>query len=210
MKKKRTKILGIIIIMLAGLGWWGYDSFFRSDPVVQQQLADQFGPQFFDLDTSSASAGNKTTQPAAGSFTAAYLEHAEQKQYISSELAPENGTPELLSAEVIIQKYAPEFQVLEQAANSGMETIYSAAVAEYQQQAKAGTLDHSAWTRKYLQACLLLQANVDGRFNSTLKYMEAELATNHQSTQISSEIKNHYSAAKRQKVAELVARAHGK
>lgn len=208
--KKLFKTLGVLIFILALLGWWGYDNFFRSDPVVQQQLVEEFGPQFFNFESLDTPAVNTNVKPAAGSFTAAIQKKAEQQLAVSFNPAPVNGSSQLISAEAIIQKYAPEFQALEQVSNSSLETIYSAAVSEYVQHANAGTLDHAAWTRKYLQACLILQANIDTRFNSTLSALETELKANQQSTQIISEIKKEYSAAKRKKVTELVDRAHGK
>lgn len=209
MQKQRVKIVGSIIIALVLLCWWGYNSFFRPDLSNQKQLTDQFGAEFFNF-TAEAPVGDKPVTVSNEPSTTAFLEEIEEKQIARIKDKPlnENVSPELISEESIILKYTPQFQILEKESASRLDTVYTAAVQEYQEQSMAGTLNHSEWTRKYLQACISLQDNADNQFYRTLNAMEAELVANNQSTAVIAEIKQEYNAAKPRKIAELLARAH--
>lgn len=214
MRNKGAPIISGLILILALLGWWGYDTYFRPDPVVQEQLAEQFGADFFEPDTADALPPAKQAMDSTDdSFTKEFLKEREEQQAVKSYADPQpvdtSSSPNPISEQAIIDKYAPQFYALEQFTNNRLEEIYTAADQEYGEQSRAGTLNHAAWTQKYLQACLNLQSSVDPKFYSLVDSMEAELKANHQPTSIIDEIKKEYTASKYQKIKELIARAHG-
>jgi len=202
MHKKHVKIAAFTALMLACLGWWGYSSYWRPDPQVQEQLNQQFGSEFFNSFPLEEPAGAEPVATAA-------VERIEPPRTVQA------GTPPIsadisgsrMSEEEIINQYVPQFRSLEKTAASRLDALFAAALQEYRQQKQAGTLNLSELARKYIQAGTRLEANVDGQFYASLNAMQAELEANNQSTAVIAEIKQEYAAAKAQKRAELLAQA---
>lgn len=231
MRSSCAKIICAIIIVLALLGWWGYNTWLRPDPSVREQLAEQFGDDFFIPGSADPlPASENKTSPGDSSITENFLAGREgnrDTQIKEGSLADESPLeyeksapqtaesiddriPALQITETdIINKYAPKFSALEQFTNSRLDQIYAAAEQEYGEQSRAGTLNHAAWTQKYLQACLKLQDSVNPQFYGLVNEMEAELKGNNLSTDVIADIKQEYTASKYQKIKELLARAHG-
>ncbi|NMC27812.1 MAG: hypothetical protein GYA42_06650, partial [Syntrophomonadaceae bacterium] len=124
-----------------------------------------------------------------------------------SEPAPEKITPGFVSQEEIIRKYIPQFQSMEQSANSRLDQLLSAALHEYRSQKAAGTLDLAGLARKYLQAGTKLESGVDNQFYALLSAMENELIANDQPTAVIDLVKQDYLQAKAAKRAEMMAKA---
>ncbi|WP_240986395.1 hypothetical protein [Acididesulfobacillus acetoxydans] len=64
MKKKLLILTSVIVVVLAVVGLWGYNTFFRVNPKVKQQLYHQFGANFFN--TFPDSAGGKNSAASGG------------------------------------------------------------------------------------------------------------------------------------------------
>jgi hypothetical protein len=119
---------------------------------------------------------------------------------------PEDDAGDL---ESIIAKYAPVFEKLQESAIERLEELYQAAVAEYQEESQAGTLNRFQLANKYLQAGRLLEASVDNAFYALLDGMEKELKKNNLPTAIVSEIESAYEETKKDKKEELFGRLRG-
>jgi hypothetical protein len=119
---------------------------------------------------------------------------------------PEDDAGDL---ESIIAKYAPVFEKLQESAIERLEELYQAAVAEYQEESQAGTLNRFQLANKYLQAGRLLEASVDNAFYALLDGMEKELKKNNLPTAIVSEIESTYEETKKDKKEELFGRLRG-
>lgn len=180
-----------MVLILALLGWWGYNSFFKPKPEIAQQLNNQFGSEFFTSFADQSTADEPAVVDAP--ITTAVLDK------IEANIPSAQGTEE-----AIIQKYAPQFQSLENMVSSRMDALSTAALQEYRQQEKDGTLNLPVLARKYIQAGNILEANVDSQFNITLNAMQDELAANNQSTDVIADIKQEYAAAKSKESAQLL------
>lgn len=220
MKKKFLKITGVIIICLGLGGFWGYNKYLKPDTVVQQQLNDQFGAEFFAFDDQTvADSGADTNgqssnnEPAnSGASTNNGVSNIEVKsadgsidtsKTASSTPVTENTAPKQVTQEEINLKYEPKFNNLQGLALGRLDTLYSAAIQEYEQGRKDGTLNRAALAQKYLQAGKVLEANVDSKFNSTLNEMQAELVANNFPTDIVATTKAKYDSAKSAKRSQL-------
>lgn len=89
---------------------------------------------------------------------------------------------------------------------SRLDTLYSAAIQEYTQSSKAGTLDRSELARKYIQAGNTLEVNLDNQFYTTLNAMQAELMANNLPTDSVGSYKLEYENAKSNKRSQLLAK----
>lgn len=208
MKKKLLIITGIMVLLIAGGCFWGYNNYFKPDPEIQQQLYNQFGAEFFNMSNnpkvvnnsgaannvnSGDDLANKTDIPMIGS------------DKISTPV-DENIDAKPITPDEIDNKYKPQFNYLQNVALSRLDTLYSAAIQEYVQSSKAGTLNRSELAQKYIQAGTLLEANVDGQFYSTLNAMQAELIANNLPTDIVDVHKLEYEKAKSAKRSQLLAK----
>jgi len=207
MKKKLLIITGIMVLLMAGVGFWGYNNYFKPDPDIQQQLYNQFGAEFFKFNdqkvvNNSGAVNNvksaddlakKTDIPLIGSDT-------------TSTPVDENIDAKPITPDEIDNKYKPQFNYLQNVALSRLDTLYSAAIQEYVQSSKAGTLNRSELAQKYIQAGTLLEANVDSQFYNTLNAMQAELIANNLSTDIVDVHKLEYEKAKSAKRSQLLAK----
>jgi len=95
---------------------------------------------------------------------------------------------------------------LQSVAMSRVDTLYSAAVQEYVQSSKAGTLNRSELIQKYIQAGTRLEASLDSQFYSTLNAMQAELIANNLPTDLVGVNKSEYEKAKSSKRSQLLAK----
>ncbi|MEQ8235471.1 MAG: hypothetical protein ABRQ23_01705 [Syntrophomonadaceae bacterium] len=190
------------------LGWTGWRYYLQPDAETAQQLEEQFGSEFFNSFVAEEPRGN-AFQLDEKSFTAEVVRDLETRKPVAkvSEPAPENINPSFVSEEDIIRKYVPQFQSMEQSANSRLDQLFNTAGQEYRSQKAAGTLDLSALARKYLQAGTKLEAGVNSRFYTLLSAMENELIANHQPTEVIDLIKQDYLQAKAAKRAEMMAKA---
>jgi hypothetical protein len=208
MQKKYIKIAGFTVLILALLGGWGYNRYFKPNPEIAQQLNNQFGTEFFTSFTDESTAA----EPAVVNtpITTTVLDKIEANRSIQNAATPVNANipPAQSTEEVIIQKYAPQFQSLENMGSSRLDVLVAAALQEYRQQKMAGTLNAPELVRKYMQAGNMLEASVDSQFNSTLNAMQAELVANNQSTAVIADIKQEYAAAKAKERSALLAKAH--
>lgn len=209
MKKKFLKITGIIILFMALVGFWGYNKYFKSDPEIQQQLNDQFGTEFFNsFDDGKVVDNEKSKNDLRSDNQVKTVDDTKNKIDVSTTSTPVNETiaAKGITLDEISLKYTPQFNYLQNVALSRLDTLYSAAIQEYIQQGKAGTLNRSALAQKYIQAGTMLEANVNSQFYSTLDAMKAELIANNLSTDIVGVIKTEYEKAKSAKRSQLLAK----
>ena len=89
---------------------------------------------------------------------------------------------------------------------SRLDTLYSAAIQDYEQSSQAGTLNRSEFAKKYYQAGSMLEDNVDKQFYSALDAMKAELIANKLPTNIVTTIKKDYEKLKSSKRSQLLAK----
>ncbi|MDP4161052.1 MAG: hypothetical protein Q8911_15035, partial [Bacillota bacterium] len=207
MKKKFLKIIGIMVLLIALGGFWGYNKYFKPDPKIQQQLQNQFGADFFNsFDTekavnSSGPVNNaKTVDDLAKKIDTPTIVSIMEKGTKQEEgkgvtpLTPANVPIEAkpVTQDEIYNKYKPQFNYLQNVALGRLDTLYSAAIQEYVQGSKTGTLNRAALAQKYIQAGTMLEANVDSQFNNTLNKMQADLIANNLPTDTVGVIKNEY------------------
>lgn len=229
MKKKFLKITGIIVLVISLGGLWGYNKYFKPNPVIQKELNNQFGTDFFNSfdpqnvgNNSSNGSANKATGAAnnipgtgvinnSGAVNNGKVDGSEEKsnsQSAASTPGNETNAAQGITQEEITNKYMPKFTYLQNVALNRLDTLYSAAIQEYEQGKKAGTLNRSQLAQKYLQAGTMLEASVDNQFNSTLNAMQAELTANNFPTDIIGVTKSEYEKAKSAKRTQLLAKVH--
>jgi len=222
MKKRILIITGILVLVLGVGGLWGYDKYFKPDPVIQQQLTTQFGADFFDPFAKDKEVKNSgpvnTVQPSADITTkkdlpviGSILQKVRELE-TSAIVTPSTPVKETILEQPMTQddinnKYKPKFNYLQNVALGRLDTLYSAASQEYAQGKKAGTLNASELIQKYIQAGTMLEANVDSQFYSTLNALQAELIANNLSTDIVGAYKSDYEKAKSSKRSQFLAKA---
>ncbi|SPF46018.1 conserved hypothetical protein [Candidatus Desulfosporosinus infrequens] len=230
MKNKFLKIISVVFIFIALAGFWGYNKYFKPDPEIRQQLDNQFGAKFFTsfddkkVDNHIEAASNvqstdnlakKIDNTLQVPMSEQIKDQAEDQTVTNStpvNSTPANETPETIVAQRITQddinnKYTPQFTYLQNVALSRLDTLYAAAIQEYLQNSKAGTVNRSALLQKYIQAGTMLEANIDSQFYSTLNAMQAELIANNLPTDIVDINKSKYEKAKSAKRSQLLAKA---
>lgn len=202
-------ITGIVVLSMTLLGFWGYDKYFKPDPVIEQQLTDQFGEEFFTSFDEEEIVNNpeqvNNVQSVVQSVEEKVNKQVEGKE-VTTTPANENSVVEMVTQDDISNKYKDQFNHLQNVALSRLDTLYSAAIQEYKQGSKAGTLSRSELAQKYLQAGKILEANMDKQFYGALSTMEAELKANHLSTDSVDVYKNEYEKAKSDKRGQLFAK----
>ena len=220
MKKKFLKITGIMVLLTAIVGFWGYNSYFKPDPRIQQQLNTQFGAGFFNsFDEkvvnnsgpvnnvkSVADSAKKIDTPTVVSMLEKAKPQENGKPAIASTPANETIVAKPVTQEEINNKYKTRFNYLQNVALSRLDTLYSAALQEYEQGKKAGTLNRSELAQKYIQAGTMLEASMDGEFNNTLNAMQAELIANNLPTDSVGVYMSEYEKAKSAKRSQLLAK----
>lgn len=215
MNKKFLKITGIMALSMTLLGFWGYNQFFKPDPEVEQQLNNQFGEDFFSFEDEGMvsnqakaniadSVNNKESvsniQPGNEEV------NAQGKDRIGTTSAHEDIDANTVKQDEISNKYKTQFDHLQSAGLSRLDTLYSAAVQEYKQSKKDGTLSRSELIQKYLQAGTTLEANMDSQIYGSLNMMEAELKANNLPADSISVYKAEYEKAKSDKRAQMLAK----
>ncbi|MHB8075770.1 hypothetical protein [Desulfosporosinus fructosivorans] len=218
--KKYLKITGIIVIFMALVVFWGYNKFFTPNPEIEQQLNSQFGAVFFtSFDEVSATNNSGTVNDAKSVDSENKLDTSMLESMVEKAKDPEAGKNATASTYVnegtvgkpiqdeINNKYKRQFDYLENVALSRLDTLYSAAVQEYRQGNKAGTLKRSELVQKYIQAGTMLEANVDSQFYSALNMMQAELIENNLPTDIISTKKSEYGNVKSSMRSQLLGKA---
>ena len=223
MRNKFLKITGVMVLVIALVGFWGYDKYIAPDPEIQQQLNDQFGEDFFNsfddenilnnLEDNIAEGSNSEDDDSIDNNSEDNVTDDDSSQEVNSvKPEPENNdiaenqpsTKQQITQNDILDKYKPQFYYLQNLALNRLDTLHSAAVQEYVQNKKDGTLNRSELAQKYIQAGNRLEANVDKSFNSTLNAMKAELIANNLDTNIVDVSKNDYEKAKSNKRSELL------
>jgi len=218
MKKKFLIFVGAMLLFIALICFGGYNKYFKPNPQIQQQLNSQFGAEFFTSFNDANVA--KTLEDADTVEGANFLEvpnnsqpnnNSKSVEYEESEVLS-NSTPanenieKRITENQISAKYKSQFNNLQNIALSRLDTLYSAAIQEYSQRSKAGTLNRSELIQKYMQAATMLEANVDSQFYSTLNGMQAELIANHLSVDIIDMTKSQYEKAKSDKRSQLLSK----
>jgi len=220
MKKKLLKITGVIVILLAGVSFWGYNNYFKPDLEIQEALTNQFGSEFFTSFDDKTAEDNPTgevvnlnltkeVESASDSNQMSDTSNKEQEKGEPGTIptpANDNTTAKEITVDEISNKYKPQFSYLQSVALSRLDTLYSAAVQEYAQRKKEGTVNRSALAQKYIQAGNMLEANMDRQFNTTLNAMRDDLIANNLSTDIVDTIESEYENAKSGKRSQLLAR----
>ncbi|KTE93877.1 hypothetical protein AT727_02670 [Desulfitobacterium hafniense] len=213
MKNKIFKIIGIIVLIIAIVGFWGYSKYLKPNPVIQQQLVEQFGEDFFSFedvelagDVGSGDSEGKVTSPPqknnsegtnVDTEAGIVKENVENKNSAPSK--EENTEP--VTLEQIDNKYQPQFSHLQNLAVSRLDTLFATAIQEY----KEGTLSRSQLSQKYIQAASTLEASVDSQFYAVLAKMKKELKENNLATDIINVYRVNYENAKSDKRAQLFA-----
>jgi len=220
MKNKFLKITGIMVLLIALVGFWGYNKYFKPDQEIQQQLNDQFGAGFFnsfnDEPVVNNSAVNnvksvedivKKTDSLSFISTLKKVQEPVAGKIVTTP-TPGNETIVVkgITQDDINNKYKPQFAHLQSVALGRLDTLYSAAVQEYVQSSKAGTLNRPALVQKYIQAGTMLEASLDSQFYSTLNAMQAELIANNLPTDLVGVNKSEYEKAKSSKRSQLLAK----
>ena len=227
MKKKFLKITVIMVLFMVLGGFWGYNQYFKPDPEIQQQLNNQFGVDFFNsfddgkvlkdsgtVNNLKSSNAVKSVDDSLGKLDIPKSvpklektnEQEESKERTTSTPVNENIAAKQITEDEINNKYKPQYNYLKNVALSRLDTLYSAAIQEYVQGSKAGTLNRSELVQKYIQAGTMLEASVDSQFYSTLNAMQAELIANNLSTDIVDVNKIEYEKAKSYKRSQLLAK----
>lgn len=211
MNKKFLKITGIMVLVIALAGFWGYTKYFAADPEIEQELNSQFGSDFFKFEDEEVvniseadnpgKSVNDTVDQSDDSLDAPLNEATP-----STPVNQTNGAKGVTQEE-INHKYKPQFTYLQNLALSRLDSLYSAAIQEYEQRRKAGTLKRAELAKKYLQAGTMLEDNVDSKFYSTLDAMQAELKANNLPTNGVEVIKSDYEKAKSNLRSELLGKA---
>jgi len=202
MKKKLLKITGILVLLMALVGFWGYNKYFKPDPETQQQLTNQFGPEFFNSFDDEQVVNNSAANNVKS------VDELVKNTDIVTIPTPVNDTTVVkqITQDEINNQYKPQFNHLQSVALSRLDTLYSAAVQEYVQSSKAGTVNRSALAQKYIQAGTMLEASLDSQFYSVLGAMEAELIANNLPTDLVGVNKREYENAKSAKRSQLLAK----
>jgi hypothetical protein len=221
MKKKLLKFMGILILSIALVGFWGYNKYFKPDPAIEQALNDQFGEEFF---TSFEEEGVNNTElvsnqepgklvglepiPVPVSNSPSLEEKGTDQEQSNTGTTPAKNdvTEKTVTEDEISGKYSSQFSHLQNVALGRLDTLYSTAIREYEEVRKAGTVNRSELLQKYIQAGKTLEASVDKQFYSALNAMEAELKANNLSTDIVGVYKNEYEKAKSSKRSQLLAK----
>jgi hypothetical protein len=137
----------------------------------------------------------------------ASLERLLREQFGDAFFDDFNDLPEIednnAQLEDVIAKYEPLFENLENRALERLEDLFQAALAEYNEKRKSGTINRFQFTNKYIQAGQMLEERVDASFYNLLGRMENELNRNNLPTEILQEIEQTYTTAKQQKKEEL-------
>jgi len=206
--KKFLTITGIVVLLLALVGFWGYNNYVKPDPEIKQQLASQFGEDFFNFDKELDNEAVDNSGKAANNVESvdALVVPAEGGKVTGSTPVNENTVEKLITQEEINMKYKPQFAHLQSAALGRLDTLYSAAIQEYTQGKKAGTVNRSELAQKYIQAGTMLEASMDGQFYSRLDAMKAELIANNFPTDTVDAYKAEYEQAKSDKRSGLLAK----
>lgn len=208
MKKKFLKIIGVMVLFIALIGFWGYTKYFKPDPGIQQQLNNQFGAEFFNSfdDKKGVNNSGAVNNVKSGDGLDRTKEQEEGKNVTTSTPVNENSGAKQITQDDINNKYKTQFNSLQSVAMSRLDTLYSAAIQEYVQSSKAGTLNRSGLAQKYIQAGNTLEANLDNQVYTTLNAMQAELMANNLPTDSVSSYKREYEKAKSDKRSQLLAK----
>jgi len=219
MKKKFLIVIGIIVLSIALVGFWGYNKYFTPNPETQQQLADQFGEDFFSFDDEEALNDSGTVNNVKPVDELDKVKELEDGENVTPSTSSNPTTPttsttpktptnesvveKQITQEDINNKYMGTFNSLQNVAMSRLDTLYSAAVQEYAESVKTGQVNRSALAQKYIQAGTTLEANVDKQFYKTLDMMQAELIANNLPTDSVGVYKSTYENAKSAKRSQL-------
>ncbi|MDR3540450.1 MAG: hypothetical protein P4L69_05705 [Desulfosporosinus sp.] len=221
MKKRILIICGSMVLIMTLASFWGYNKYLRPDPEIRQQLNNQFGADFFNSFDNMQAVNNsglannvksadefvkKSDIPTIVSMPEKSKDQVDRELGKTSTAENENIVEERITQQEINDKYAPQFNYLENVAMSRLDTLYSAAIQEYVQNSKAGTLNRPALLQKYIQAGTMLEANIDSQFYSTLNAMQAELIANNLPTDIVNIYKINYEKTKSVKRSQLLSR----
>jgi hypothetical protein len=210
MKKKKFLIItGVIVLSMALGGFWGYNHYFAPDQEVQKQLNSQFGEDFFNSFEDKVVKNSGTVNNSEGINNAVKPTDNPIPDSVltpPSLAVPDTNVAKQITQDDINNKYQPQFSYLQGVALSRLDALYSAAVQEYVQSSKAGTLKRPELVQKYFQAGNMLEASLDKQFYSTTNSMEAELIANHLPTDIVGVYKTEYENAKSAKRSQLLAK----
>lgn len=233
---ENKKLLGftvfIVIIFFAG-GLWGFNTFFASNPVVEKELFEQFGEDFFfdfdidfdfdlelaipeevngngdmDEDTKSQDSETENGQKLQEGSTG---DSNDSRPPVSQDELPKDDNsktkePPPVTEDSVVAKYRPRFKGLEVAALDRLETLYAAGIEEYKKKKEDGTLNTAKLASKYLQAARTLESGVDAVFFDFLGQLRQELEKNNLPTNIIREIENDYQSNKSARRSEFIGR----
>jgi hypothetical protein len=221
----RTKWLAAFAVaaVLIYTGYTVNHFFFKSDPLVEEQLLWQFGDNFFynfDLDPVQPAgepeddvSGEPGVQeavenppPESSSDSGPETETtAPPKNDDPKETTPPPTAP-AVTLESIVARYEPKFYTLEAIATERLEQLYQAALEEYRQKKSDGTLNTIELASKYSTAGRMLEKSVDAQFYALLDELREELIANSFPTDIIHDIEQHYKTAKTGRKRELLSR----
>lgn len=217
MKNKFLKVTGIVVVCIALVVFWGYNKYFTPDPEVRQQLNSQFGEDFFKFEDEKI-VGNSETVNNESSMDGLDKQRdisiiesmpdkeKEQGEGINAASVNDTNVAKKITQDDITNKYKPKFNYLQNVALNRLDTLYSAAIQDYVQSGKAGTLNRSEIVRKYIQAGTMLEGSVDDQFYKILDAMRAELIANNLATDIVGASKMEYEKAKSSRRSQLLAK----
>jgi len=226
MKKKFVTVLLCIFIGITGLGIWGYNHFLGDDPVVREQLHNQFGEDFFSFDIDVLESSNLAENITSTNPQTEYIPESVNPVQApkntdqspdpnhSREAKPEKNNDGLvedkgkksLTMDEINIKYESKFMLLQDVGLSRLDLLVSTATQEYKEGKESGSLNRSELAKKYLQAGTTLEKNMDNQFYSLLSQMEGELKENNLPTDLVKTYEEIYENAKSSKRAELFAK----
>ncbi len=109
--------------------------------------------------------------------------------------------PETVTLESIVNKYEPKFEALEDKVAAELETLFNAALKEYEQ--GGGPLFQLQLVNKYMRELQKVEDRADAAFYSLLEEMNDELISHDLPTDIIAEIEEDYKQKKQAMKREL-------
>ncbi len=209
-----------LIVIAGGIGIGAYYYFLAPTSSIDRQLDESFGTDFFDnFELGDEQALKNTENNLSVEIETDPLEEPGENKETSVKNGENNNTDNDYQSESysaneeegtgfeeegiakvttddIVNLYEPKIRSLENSALNKLNTLYTTAAEEYITQKKEGKVNQTELARKYLQAAVRLENNVDAKFYEILAEMEQELKKHQLSTSVISDIKKEYSKKK--------------
>ncbi|AKL94210.1 hypothetical protein CACET_c07000 [Clostridium aceticum] len=215
MKKKLLIFFISFLVIIAGLGVWGYSYFFGADDSLRSQLQQELSEGFFDfgsLDFYDVENGleNDLKGDLEDGLKSDIENNSEDHSLIednnSNNPAAQSEEKKVVTVETILNKYQIKFERLEALVVERANSLYRKAYEEYMAEKSQGPLNQALVVRKYLQAANMLEDSMKVALQDILKEMEAELRANQLPTDVVQETETFYMNMIRERRTALMKR----